>query len=724
LVALGAQSLAGQDASVRDAYRDDGTRALVERAIAGRSRSASGIESYEATLRQRMYVGVTALRFRRERSLFESERVARIRWSSSGERGIRWIGARTAIPIAGIDTADPDSPAASITVEDDSTAIRLGDEELPEGEVERDTADDLLDETDFPAFDFDPASDRLTFGDDWAFHPLADSSWAHYRFAPGDTLRLELPANQQSVVLYEVLVEPRRADFDLVAGSLWLDSASAALVRATYRPARAWSMRVDDPEAAAEVPGFVGPIEAEVRYITVENSLQELQFWLPRRFAFQGEARAGSLFRIPVTLEWSVGGYVVNEPPLDVLVDGPLPEGWQRAVVPPDDDDAGGPTVTVVVPTTEELRTAVELSQDFGTRTPVTFTQAEVDDLARDLEGLLPTYQRFRPSLAWGLEDANVRFNRVEGLSVGVSGSFPLAPERHLDASVRIGSADQVPNLSLGIRLGTTRDEWTIEGYHRLASMNDVDEPFRLASSAMNLVFGTDRGEYYRATGGSVAHRSVGTTFTTEVRGFHERQGAVDRYTDWSIRHLVDDYVPKDVVQAEAVDITGGSARLGWFVGTDPKGLIVTGSLGGEVGFGEAEYRRLAARLSASHPLPIGLAGALEVEAGTSWGNLTPQRSFFLGSWTTLRGFDLNEHRGASFWRARGELATGFAGARVATFSDLGWVGRPADFRFDDPLLGVGAGLSLLDGIVRFDVARAILGARKWKVYLYLDGLF
>jgi len=727
LVGLHGGGVAAQNSLPPDTFGDEATRTLVERAVAARESGAEGVESYEATLRQRMYVGVTAIRFRRERTLFEHERVARIRWADTGERAIRWIGARTAIPIAGIDTGNPEGPGGMASFDGDSLDIRIGGDE-ERGDEERDGADgsaeDYLDETDFPGFEFDPGADRLTFGDDWALHPLAESSLPHYRYALGDTLRVELPANDLSLVLYELLVEPTRADFELVAGSLWIDSASAALVRATYRPARPWNMRLDDPEAAAEVPGFVGPIEAEIRYITVESSLQELEFWLPRRFAFEGEARAGGLFRIPITLEWSVGGYLVNEPAFDMMSDGELPEGWQRETMTRTDDDGEETTYTIVVPTTEELRSSPALSEDFGGRTPAGFSSSELDDLVADLEGLMPTYQRFRPRLAWGLEQSQLRFNRVEGISAGVSASTPLGPDRFLDAAVRIGSADRVPNFSLGLRFGPERSEWRLEGYHRLTSMNDGDDPFRLTSSLMNVVFGTDRGEYYRATGATLAHRRRGTMLTSDVGVFQERQEAVERYTEFSLRHLVRGDSVEAIIPADDVNVTGGRARLGWYSGTDPNGLIVTGSVGGEAAFGDAEYQRAFARLSLGHPLPLGLAGALEVEAGSSWGDVTRQRSFFLGSWATLRGFDLNEHFGPSFWRGRAEIATGFAGARLALFSDVGWIGERAAFRFDDPLAGVGAGVSLLDGIVRADVARAVRGGDKWKFYLYLDGLF
>jgi hemolysin activation/secretion protein len=218
---------------------------------------------------------------------------------------------------------------------------------------------------------------------------------------------------------------------------------------------------------------------------------------------------------------------------------------------------------------------------------------------------------------------------------------------------------------------------------------------------------------------------SRGTNVTVRTGVFIERQRSVERTTDFSIHGLFqeDDSV-KAVIASDDIDVRGGRFGLDWFAGTDPNGFIFTGGVTGEAGFGDATYRRATARLSATRPLLLGLAGALEVATGTSWGDIPLQRNFFLGSSGTLRGFDLNEHVGPSFWRARAELATDLAAARIGAFTDVGWVGAPSAFRLDDPLASVGVGASLLDGIIRFDVARAIRGSDRWKVHLYLDGLF
>ena len=62
--------------------------------------------------------------------------------------------------------------------------------------------------------------------------------------------------------------------------------------------------------------------------------------------------------------------------------------------------------------------------------------------------------------------------------------------------------------------------------------------------------------------------------------------------------------------------------------------------------------------------------------------------------------------------------------ARIGLFTDIAWAGARDDIAWSDRYQGVGIGTSLLDGLFRFDIARAIKGNDRWKVHLYLDGLF
>ena len=61
----------------------------------------------------------------------------------------------------------------------------------------------------------------------------------------------------------------------------------------------------------------------------------------------------------------------------------------------------------------------------------------------------------------------------------------------------------------------------------------------------------------------------------------------------------------------------------------------------------------------------------------------------------------------------------------MGCFSDIGWVGDRNRMReIGRPLSGVGAGVSLLDGLFRFDVARGLFPRKQFRVDAYLEAIF
>jgi hemolysin activation/secretion protein len=102
------------------------------------------------------------------------------------------------------------------------------------------------------------------------------------------------------------------------------------------------------------------------------------------------------------------------------------------------------------------------------------------------------------------------------------------------------------------------------------------------------------------------------------------------------------------------------------------------------------------------------------------------QRHWFLGGTHSIRGQspDTAQH-GNAFWRTRAEFGTLVQGARPVVFGDVGWVGdRDAMREVGRPMSGVGVGVSFLDGLMRFDVARGIYPRKQWRVDFYLDAMF
>ncbi|MGH7710040.1 MAG: hypothetical protein ACREOG_02090, partial [Gemmatimonadaceae bacterium] len=65
----------------RSAFKDDQARSLLLAARAARLRQDSTLQSYDATTHQRMSVGIGFRAIARNRVLFRSETVTRVRWS-------------------------------------------------------------------------------------------------------------------------------------------------------------------------------------------------------------------------------------------------------------------------------------------------------------------------------------------------------------------------------------------------------------------------------------------------------------------------------------------------------------------------------------------------------------------------------------------------------------------------------------------------------------------
>jgi hemolysin activation/secretion protein len=174
-----------------------------------------------------------------------------------------------------------------------------------------------------------------------------------------------------------------------------------------------------------------------------------------------------------------------------------------------------------------------------------------------------------------------------------------------------------------------------------------------------------------------------------------------------------------------AGEATEVAATLGiepWW-GTDPSGA--QGGLEVLAQGAEGDFRWFRARGAARLAVPLfqGARAGLEVEGGRVWGEAPLQRHWFLGGTRTLRGYPAASGSGTSHLRGRAELARDFGAARWSVFSDWGWAGEARSFDEDRALLSAGVGLSVLDGLFRFDVARALRAPTGWRVELYLDAL-
>jgi hypothetical protein len=352
--------------------------------------------------------------------------------------------------------------------------------------------------------------------------------------------------------------------------------------------------------------------------------------------------------------------------------------------------------------------------------------------------GLQPDWSPQKPVLHTGLD--LVRYNKVEALSVGASATSVLGKGYTARLVGRIGTGDVVPNGDLSLTRSTGRAELRSGVFHRLAVANDDwGAPLSFGASLANAIYARDEGFYYRSWGVEVEGAPVNADGDAmQWRLFAERQrtAGVEPNTQASLGNLLGSARFEDNIGAVRLTAVGAQTRVARTFDTDPLGTRLDSWVDVEGAFtrrddllGSTGYGRFA--LEATLARGIGrLTPSLTGAAGTSAGDLPPQRAFYVGGLQTVRGQyarpDEPGHVGDAFWLGRGELGIGrLLSARPSLFYDVGWAGARTDFtRVGRPLSGAGIGLSLLDALLRIDVARGIWPERRWRVDFSVDARF
>ncbi|HEX6749052.1 MAG TPA: hypothetical protein VF092_17265 [Longimicrobium sp.] len=703
---------------IASAYQDDAVaRELVRRAREYRRTTDRSVRAYRALARQRMAAGLrTPLR---ERMLASQELAARIDWRREGPVSVDIVGARAR------NVADED---------DDDNDVR--------GEAR--------------SLAFDPADDRMRMGllggETWIRHPLAEGSERDYRFRAGDTLTVRLSGGE-TVRVYELRVEPRRLDAPLVSGSIWLEDRSYGVVRTLLRlshslmeelrtESRRDSAGRRQVNVSAQIGGDSTPqrrrrrggsgwmgmlpdIRIDVRYVTTEYGLVQGKWWMPTLSAIDATMTAGPL-TVPVRFERSYSQYAVEGDAAPGALAAAPPRA-QRPDTPAACRDGGECLCAVGVCREVEVRmpadtttlaSSPDLPPPLEQGAPL-LSGKEADQLAGELRRVASDPWIFQPP-AWRRAPLLMRYNRVEGLSVGVrqSGDFgPIAA----DGTLRIATATGEPDVEIGVRRETAERRLRLAGYRRLSAANPEERPLGIGNSLSALLWGRDNGDYFRATGVELRGappRSVRQW--VEWRLFAEHQGPVHNETDATLRGVFSDFDFRPNIRADRADQFGAALTLRPWADRDVLGVRWGTALGLDAEAGTFRFARPSLTLRGATELGR-LAVALEGAAGTSFGDVPVQSLWRLGGAATLRGYDGSSAAGTAFWRGRGELGIGSGAFRYAVFSDVGWAGARDAVSFDRPLWSVGAGASVLDGLIRVDLARALREPKGWRLELYMD---
>ncbi|HEY9226099.1 MAG TPA: BamA/TamA family outer membrane protein [Gemmatimonadaceae bacterium] len=746
------------------AFQDDRARDLFNRARKARIAQDSTINSYDAKVRQRMSASVGIGRFGRDHLVYRTESAARVQWQRDAGVRVEVTGARVGIPVITSTKAERDALQGSVTdAEMAPIPYFPGSETLLIANIAADAE----------------VNERSLV------NPLADGAEAYYTYAIGsDSISFRLP-DGRSVQLRELKVRPRVPKPNVAVGSLWFEAETGQLVRAAYRLAVPGSMTVSvDPSdggsaagkriGAAVMQAIVSPMTAEISGIVLEYALLEGRYWLPRSQSVEGVVQA-MFARVPLKIESAFTYATVNTPlglpkiVVDTSARDQLPE-LRRP--PPGLDSAArrrwrDSTRAVFDSAMKARRDSVKRGMRVGsmrqcdtastrvkyrtesniaveTRVPCDLdllinspdlpaslyapreemfgsTDAEKTLLKTLSMAAQPPFSLFAlspPRMQLG--PSMTRYNRVEGFSTGLLLEQQLGGGFVATGIGRFGVADRMPSAELSIGRTNLSKTITLSAYRRLVSANDWGSPLSFGSGLSAFLFGRDEGFYYRATGSELLWSSDRGA-RLDWRLFAEQQTGATQRTSYSV---AGNFRPN--IEATSGVSTGAAVRYVRELGVATRGFRAFTDLRLEGAHGDSSYGRAALDVTLSRALIGRLDGALTLAGGTSVGHLPPQRRWFLGGTETIRGQSADTAQsGNAFWMGRAELARTSTGFRTSLFGDFGWVGdRTKISDIKRPMSGVGVGLSFLDGLIRFDVARGLYPREQTRVSLYLGARF
>ncbi|HET9426222.1 MAG TPA: hypothetical protein VFO55_12715 [Gemmatimonadaceae bacterium] len=712
------------------AFRDPAARGLVEKARSARIAQDSTILAYDAGVAQRLSVRAAIGSVALERLAYRQEATARVRWQRGIGAHIDVTGGRVSIPLLGM---PKEERKALENVAADPTLIPIpyfpGQEPLWVGQ--------------FAA--------RPDVNERSMVNPLANGAEAYYTFSSSERTTIRL-ASGDSLVVRRVDVRPRRAEPNLIIGSLWLDDASGQVVRAAYRmaaPGRgAVTVDTRDSSGRKSVRGrivenvfqaMMPTMTADITDIVVEYQ-RVRSFWLPRSQVMEGFVKS-TFARVPVTIENRFRFESVNEAsslaPISVDTMSTRTRTVDSVEVRSLDQcrtsdtrvvtawKADSVAITMRVPCDlDRLMASPELPASAFADNEETFGTAQRDELVAQALSMLDqaplAWPGWRmPQLEYGV--SHTRYNRIEGLSTGVLATQQLGSGMDVRAIGRIGTADRTPRFELSLGRSNASKTIRLGGYEsRLVSMSDRESPLSFGSSLSAFFFGRDDAFYYRTTGGELLWNSD-RGIRLDWRAYHERQRTATQRTDFS---LGGSFLPN--IGAAEGTYTGAEVRYRGSRGLDPRGFRASTEVRLDAATGDSTFGRGSLELTFLRGFGAALDGALTVAGGTSVGGVPVQRLWYLGGTQTIRGIGVSSaYSGNAFWMTRVELARPVAFLRLAAFGDMGWAGDRGAWReVGRPLSGAGLGFSFFDGTVRLDVARGIHPVQQTRVSFYLGSRF
>jgi hypothetical protein len=530
---------------------------------------------------------------------------------------------------------------------------------------------------------------RLGDGDEveQVLHPLGPGAENTYDFLLSDSLSITYGEGLEQTRVYEVRVRPKEYDRPGLIGSVFLDRATASIVRMnfTFTPA-----------------SYVDPYLDYIR-ISLDNSLWDGKYWLPyrqeaelRRELPELDFMAGSIIRG----RYEIGRYDFNAEvdPLALLLGRrvtALPQQqleafpFERGLF--DDLDERGLAPT---PTMESIR-----------------AQARQAFQDRYLSGLGPL------RLYLGSASSVARYNRAEGSYLGAGLTARTQGDVRLRASAGYAIGRGEVSLSTAMTGGPDPVVPTVDAYWN--QIRDLG-PAGTASGLTNtLAAATGINDYldpFFARGLSLAFDSRGSGRPSVTMRWERHESAED---------VVSETPGSDLRPVRTVD----EGILGSVEVRLPIGLPANGT-GTLTATGAHFETQTFATLEGNARWTLRdrderWQAELQASAGLVTNKAPVQELFLLGGRETLPGYQYRDFVGDRFWLVRAEgtfplrspwVSLHLFGSIGAAYLDARVV--PAEWRARDSdglRATIGAGLALGWDVLRFDVGRGLRDG-KWEL--------
>ena len=680
------------------------TRALVERGIARRHQADTSVTDYIAQLTYRLSVSGGPRRWARLVPLAAEEQVLRAHWQAPNDLRIDVLGRRsTSRPGIGRLSSTFDHPWFVPRSVGDS--MRIVSDEVP------------------------------AVG---ALHPLAESGPEWYRYELVDSLGVITPRGQH-LQLYGIEITPKRAGPSLVTGRIWLDAATAEVVRFTFRyvGTSLWARPGEegmDSSSARRVNAIANRIvtlDADLEY-----GLEDSRYWMPYRQVIAGTVqipvvkttfgfRAVTTFDdyqintgTPVAFLMPVRDSAAEDSSRVALRDSLRQERRSvRGGADPDSlrerhvaADWPGGRFEINRPSDAALdryqgwTDSLTLGSSPETDRQVREMQAELaglsEHLPRSLTGARPAavaYERLSDVL---------RYDRVQGLSLGAGGRIEVPGVSFTDlyGTVRYGFSDHRVTGRVSLVRDAPGGRLALRGYRDIRPVDPFAPAPSFGASLDALFTAHDDADYLLAAGGEAEYLipvSTGTDLTIAARA--ERESSAARRAHSSVNDWLggDGLFPANPPVAEgtfgALSLRMTGVRpFGWMLGADA--LTGSGTHGGRI------YGSLARKAG-------GMRGAtVRLKAGIATDTPLPQLQFRLGGEETVRGFPYGYAGGNAFWSAQLDVTPFRRTIQPVLFIDAGQASRPGTLFQSKALVGAGVGVTMYSplfqtSLIRFDLS-------------------